>query len=73
MEELGRRLGSDEHAHHADRDKTHDDPLNVEVWLAERHGRFHQKVAQLAGVGSVRGEGGRWVKVLREFEEPREV
>lgn len=41
MNATGERLRKDEHVHHSDGDKFNCRLSNLEVWLAERHGRFH--------------------------------
>lgn len=40
-QETGAVLRTDEHVHHLDDDKTNDEPENLEVRLAEYHGRYH--------------------------------
>lgn len=40
-EESGVVLRSDEHVHHVDHDLTNNAPENLEVRLAEYHGRYH--------------------------------
>lgn len=51
MRHTGERLRPDEHVDHIDLDKTNDqlDLSNYRVMLAERHGRHHVYLAELAG------------------------
>jgi hypothetical protein len=57
MKELGRRIGTDEHAHHIDHNKLNDvrDGSNYQLLLAETHGRHHRYVADLAGYRDAKG------------------
>jgi hypothetical protein len=63
MKELDERLRSDEHVDHKDLDKTNDTLDNLRVMLAERHGKHHVYLAELAGG---RGEDGRF----RKYDQP---
>lgn len=66
MKELGRTLQTVEHVHHRNLDKGHDTTDNYKVLLAERHGKYHTYVAEIAGG---RGSDGRF----REYEVPVEL
>ena len=57
MKETGERLRSDEHVDHRDLDRQNDNLNNLRVMLAERHGRHHVYLAELAGG---RGTDGRF-------------
>lgn len=57
MKETGQRLRSDEHTDHIDLDKHNDDLSNLRVLLAQRHGKHHVYLAELAGG---RGPDGRF-------------
>lgn len=56
---LGRKLRRDEHTHHVNGVKTDCRLSNLEVWLAERHGRHHAKTQLLY---MYRDEMGRFVE-----------
>lgn len=59
MCELQRVLGTDEHVHHQNLDKGCDTTDNYKVLLAERHGKYHSYIAEVAGG---RGPDGRFVE-----------
>lgn len=63
MLSLGRMLRSDEHVHHKNHDCADDRLENLELVLAEYHGRYHATAATLGGY---RDELGRFT----EFDEP---
>lgn len=47
--ELERNLRRDEHVHHLTHNSSLDNPEQLELLLAESHGKYHSKVATLAG------------------------
>lgn len=57
MVRLGRRLAPFEHAHHRDEDRANDDPENLRVLPARRHGQLHARAMTAAGR---RGSDGRF-------------
>lgn len=59
MKDLGRVLRSDEHVHHIDHDHTNDQPDNLQLILAEYHGRYHGLMTVLA---RYRDDLGRFVE-----------
>jgi len=65
---LGRRLRTDEHVHHLDGVVYHDAAENLEVVLAEYHGRHHARLQTLAGC---RGPDGRFVELAAGHPPPR--
>jgi hypothetical protein len=58
MKETGQRLRPDEHTDHIDLDKQNDQLSNLRVMLAERHGKHHVYLAELAGG---RGPDGKFI------------
>jgi len=63
MCETGELLRPDEHVDHINRHKLDDDLSNLRVMLAQRHGKHHVYLAELAGG---RGEDGRF----RKYDRP---
>ena len=70
MRDLNRKLLTCEHVHHKSQDRTNDNPKDLELILAEYHGRIHGLATVL---GRMRSEDGKFVEVDRPEKTEKTV